>query len=218
MKTKTHLCLLATALLTVFISCKQSTNSGDTKPDETTNIPSDRKAKYTIPVADIKTMVSKYRSERQEIINRNPDLQKQYGDNFMDSRCSWFSIDELKKFIAEVERNNPRTKLSGLRMYYTVYPAKQENESSYLKSIPEQDRNHVSLVLIPTYYDEKNHMEVDFIAEPLAKEQQEGGDSTGGRSAAGFAPSQQSSPALNHGALCPPSCPTGFVSNSYLNN
>lgn len=219
MKTKTYLGLSVAAVLTILASCNsQSTKTETETPVESTQtnglLTPPQPKKHTIPVADIKAMIGKYRNERQEMINKNSDLKRSYGDSFLDTRCAWFSIDDLKSFIAEMEKD-PK-KLSGIRMYYTVYPEKKEGESEYMNSIPDKDRNHVSLLLIPTFFDDKSKSHVDFGPDNETQGQNHDLEEKGARSAAA-APSQQSGPALNHASLCPPNCPTA-VPSGYLND
>jgi hypothetical protein len=233
MKTKTYLGLTVAVILSFMASCSnQSAKSdasasteemqtnGATEDAQTNGIVSQAPPIHTIPISDIKEMIGKYRTERQEMINKNDGLKRSYGENFTDTRCAWFSISELKAFIAESEKN-PKNRLSGIRMYYTVYPEKKEGESEYMRSIPEKDRNHVSLLLVPTYYDDQNKCHNDFGPSdvPVGQSSTPGGNKEDqkSRSASAIAPSQQSAPAMNHASLCPPNCPTA-VPEGYLNN
>lgn len=220
MKTRNYLGLSVAAALTIFTSCNnQSTKTESTEGAQTqTNgiIGPVQGKKHLIPIADIKAMIGKYKTERQQMINSNSQLQRSYGENFQDTRCAWFSIEELKAFIAESEQN-PNHKLNGIRMYYTVYPEKKEGESEYMSSVPEKNRNHVSLLLVPTYHDDKTNTDADFGPEPTSQgENHDVEEKTGAQRA--IAPSsQQAGPALNHASLCPPNCPTA-VPNGYLND
>lgn len=216
MKTKTYLGLSVASVLMIMASCNsQSPKTEAPAENVQTNgiITQTEPKKHQIPVADIKAMIGKYKSERQQLTNNNSELRRSYGDNFQDTRSAWFSIDDLKSFIAEMEKD-PKNKLSGIRMYYTVYPEKKEGESEFMSSVSDNERNHVSLLLIPTYYDEKSKEHADFgpsgSSEPGKNSDQGRGERSA--SAAAVAPS---GPGLNHAALCPPNCPT---LGSYLND
>ena len=183
-----------------FDSIQPETNSTE-RSTGLDNVPKDKQAeKYKIPVDDIKAMINKYKTERQELVNVNPTLRNSYGNQFSDTRSVWFSIDELKNFISEAENENPGNKLNGLRMYFVVYPEKQNVESDYLRAVPENLRNQTSLVLIPTYYDSTNKLTRDF--SPSSSPSQAAGSGAERRLP------QLTTLAMNHGALCPPGCPT----------
>lgn len=217
MKTSIHSLLSFFALTALMVSCTPKKQTENTENPET---PKDTvKKEYRIPMEDMKAMIDQYKKERQEIINGNDSLRKLYGDNFQDSRCAWFSLDELKNFIAQVEKEtrekNPDIKPDGLRIYYVVYPTQGEKESSYIKSIVPEYRNHHSLVMIPTFYDEKHKESVDY--DPSASKASRGLQNSvmslsaaGGSGSAGDAngAGSASTSALNHAALCPPNCPT----------
>jgi hypothetical protein len=220
MKTKNYLRFPVAGVLMILLSCNnnQSTNtetSSESAPAQTNALVTQVPGKHTIPVADIKAMIGKYKTDRQEMVNGNAELKRSYGENFQDTRCAWFSIEDLKAFIAESEQN-PNYKLNGIRMYYTVYPEKKEGESEYMSSIPEKDRNHTSLLLVPTYRDDKTRTDSDFGPEGGAKPNQDG-EEKGAQKSSAITPTQESAPALNHAALCPPNCPTA-IPNCYLND
>jgi hypothetical protein len=214
MKTSIYSILSFFALTALTISCqpKKQTENPDPEPRDTV------KKEYRIPMEDMKAMIDQYKKERQEIINSNDSLKKIYGDNFQDSRCAWFSLEEMKNFIAQVEKEtrekNPDIKPDGLRIYYVVYPTKADKESPYIKSIVPEYRNHHSLVMVPTFYDEKHKESVDF--DPSASKASRGLQgsvmslSAAGGAGAGDANGTGSASvsALNHAALCPPGCPT----------
>jgi hypothetical protein len=223
MKTKIYLGLSITAVC-LMMACNSSTTN---KPegimtDSVSNHPTqvtELNSKFIMPVADIKQMVAKYKQERVDIAGNSSNLLKGYGPDFKDSRCVWFSIEDLKEFIKAAE--SQPTKADGIRMYYTVYPEKKEGESAYLSSIPAESRNHMTLVLVPTFYDSKTQSHPDF--QPLpSKENIEGQNQSvaeeGAKAAA--APAQQASSimAMNHGGLCPPNCPSAGSGSSFIDN
>lgn len=212
MKTKTLLAFSILLSIGITFSCKP-------KETETETCTTGDKKQYKIPVKDILNMVDKYRKERQEIINSNPVLQAEYGAGFEDSRCIWFSIEDLRAFVDQVEKevkeNKLDVKFDGLRMYYTVYPAKKDSESDYLQSIAVADRNHQALIMVPTYYDAVNKVSIDFDPKhingnkPVHLKALKNSDSI-----------STYQTALNHGALCPPKCPPptgGAAATSFLN-
>lgn len=163
-----------------------------------------------IPVEDIATMVNKYKYERISVIENDTMLQMAYGADFKDTESIWFSLEKLKAFIKQIEygvdQNDLNINFNGLKMQLVVYPPKSANESEYLKSIPEEYRNQLSLIMIPTYFDETTQTNETF--DPF--------DATGvnegkiikksslvyGQSGSGAVIT-----AANHGGLCPPNCP-----------
>ncbi len=203
---KTNFILASLLLAFMLPSCKDPVkqDGGETTP------PSGNEKNYKIPVADVRTMVDKYRVERQEIINSNPDLQKLYGAGFEDTRCIWVSVDELRAFLKQVDtqvkEKDLKVKFDGLRMYLTVYPQKQDStETDYLKSIKAEYRNHTSLLFVPTYYDSLNKISVDF--DPSFAEDGKPRQLSSLRSKDSVS-AYQSARMMNHGTLCPPMCPT----------
>lgn len=213
MKTKIYLGLSITAVVAMMMACNSRTNSKQegVVDDHQTEVTEPVTVKHSIPVADIKDMVEKYKNERVDMA-KGAELTRSYGPQFKDSKCVWFSIDELKEFLKEAE--SQPVKPDGVRVYFTVYPEKKEGESGYMNSIPAEARNHVTLVMVPTFYDSKTQVHSDFEPLPFAGTNQEGfnegGKEGGAGGAAAAAPAQaaQSIIALNHGALCPPNCPS----------
>jgi len=178
-----------------------------TQPNSDTSVV--KTQKHNLSAEDVKLMVNLYKKERQEIINNDENLKRKYGDDFLDTRSIWFSIDELKQFIREAEAETKKSKstikLEGLRLYFTVYPEVKEGESEYFKSVPKKYRNHHSLVFVPTYYNVTKKIKIDY-------DLFEQSDSLKLKSLRAFVPSTPAPPTynslyLNFGALCPPNCP-----------
>ena len=206
---------IALSLITIsaIVSCKPDVNNGNTVVTDTTGIVDtthfNKTARsFQIPIADIKLMVGNYKTERQDIINNSEALKKSYGCNINDTRSIWFSIDQLKQFIKELEEgeknSKTKTKLDGLRVYLTVYPKKKEGESDYFKSIPDEYRNHLSMIFVPTYIDRLSKSKIEFDSEWFGNSNPTGEQSIQALSAKVGA---ETTSAYNHGALCPPNCP-----------
>ncbi|HRG52979.1 MAG TPA: hypothetical protein PLL00_09100 [Bacteroidia bacterium] len=214
MKTKIYLGLCTTVVFAMMACNSHTTTKTDQLIDSVTvDHPTETVLKHTIPVDDIKAMVAKYKQERVDLLTKSREARGSAAA-FEDSRCVWFSIEELKEFIKEAE--SQPVKADGVRMYFTVYPEKKEGESAYMSSIPAEQRNHVTLVLVPTYLNSKDQSHSDFEPLPIANsgaENHHAGDGEGARAAAAPA-AVQSTIALNHGGLCPPNCLTS--SAAYL--
>lgn len=74
-----------------------------------------------------------------------------------DSRCVWFSLDIIKKFIYKVEDTlfrkgfNPNTRL-GIRFYFATYPDSATMRANpYLDGLPSSYANHHTLFMVPTF-------------------------------------------------------------------
>ncbi len=108
-----------------------------------------------LPYKDMVRMVAKYRDERQAIINSHYSGTSagQYGANFSDTRYFYFDLDRVQNFITSVQErtsaNNLNIGFSGIRIYPIVYPS--IGNSDYSDSIPFNQRNHLSLLMVATY-------------------------------------------------------------------
>lgn len=206
MKTKIYLGLCTTVVFAMMACHSNTTTKTDglidsVKDDHST----ETVIKHTIPVDDIKAMVAQYKSARIDMMGKSPEARSSAAAAFADSRCVWFSIEELKEFLREAE--SQPVKADGVRMYFTVYPEKKEGESAYMSSIPAEQRNHVTLLLIPTYANSKDQSHTDFEPLPFVKSSTQGQGEVGEGARAAAAPAEaQSAIALNHGGLCPPNC------------
>jgi hypothetical protein len=163
-----------------------------------------------IPTSDIVEMIEIYKKDRLQIIESNDSLIKKYGANFKDTKNLWFSLEKLKEFIAQieygVEQNNYNVECDGIRMHLVVYPPKTANESDYLKTIPEDYRNQISLIMVPTYFDESTQTSETF--DPFDSSVTNEGKLIQKGSAIVFGQgSGGTQTAHNHAALCPPMCP-----------
>ncbi|MBK8956136.1 MAG: hypothetical protein IPM34_11355 [Saprospiraceae bacterium] len=185
-----------------------------------------------IPYQDMVRMVAKYRDQRQQIINNtysgtNPG---QYGANFEDSRYFTMDLQKVKDFISAIEdqvkENNLNVEFTGLRMYPIVYP--EVGTSDYSDSIPYNQRNHLSIMLVPTFKN-ANGEDIDF--DPDLFEVNPNGPGNAPKSL--FKPDNMSETdflnslfginntvrafsGLNHAGLCPP--PNPCTSSSLLKN
>ncbi len=208
MKTKTYLALsVATTFLLFTTSCSNSNNkTAENVEEKTTEVeslvgknPTAQAFKHTIPLDAVKAMVNTYETERVSVINNNPQLRSANGENFVDSKSGWVSLSELASFIEEVKADaknkGVETKDIGVRLYYTVYPKKQEGESEYFKAIENEYRSRQTFLFLPTYHDEASNSEKDILSP--------GANGNNAR----FTVQSEICIALNHMALCPPACP-----------
>jgi hypothetical protein len=236
MKTKTYLIFSAAAIFSM-TSCTNSTNNTEDKNNgaaadvqsllDEKHTP--REFKHVIPLDAMKAMVSTYETERVALINTNPQLRRTNGENFVDSKSGWVSLDDLSSFIDEIKaaakNKGLETKDLGVRMYYTVYPQQQAGESSYFKSLENEYRSRQTFLMLPTYHDSKTNANCDILSTNADNRSQEffignagtgkssnmgarssEGD-TGAPGAAASGTAAQSYIGLNHMALCPPACP-----------
>lgn len=130
--------LLLTAV--IYFSCNNSSSSlpiastGTGTPDCLT---CDRDFDGVL-AKDFIRVVARYRKTHWDVINRianlpgvasgvNPNTADINGNpTFQDSRCVWFSLDTIKKFMCYMERYSDSVGIPsdslGIRFYYAVYP------------------------------------------------------------------------------------------------
>ncbi len=168
-------------------------------------------------------MVAKYRDERQALINAHfsGTSSGQYGANFSDTRYFYFDLDRVKNFISSVEErtasNNLNVQFSGIRVYPIVYPS--VGNSGYSDSIPFNQRNHLSLLFVPTYKAEDGEV-IDFDPELFSASNNGSGNmpkslfKTAGKTEEewltelfGTGNTTRAFSAMNHAGLCPPPNP-----------
>lgn len=187
---------------------------------------------HKIPYLDLLRMMAKYRDERQAKINSHfaGDSAWQYGINFQDSRVFSLEVQKLKDFIqyveTQIDANDLSVEFETLRIYPVVYPG--VGTSSYTDSIPYNQRNHLSLIMVAGFKDENGQV-VEFDPDLFESAGQNGGNvpkslimSTGTNlssflnSLFGSSDSVRAFTALNHMGLCPPpnNCLTSFLKNS----
>jgi hypothetical protein len=151
--------------------------------------------------------------------NYLPLIKKELNNN--DARAIWFSLDDLKNFIWQIEYHSihagvgVKPKDLGIRIYYAQYPSKEviiNNES--LKDLNPEYADKHSLFLVPTI--KKNNRDMDFDPrksfddikagkekEILPIERIKGDDRNPNYR---FIQTDRST-IMNHGGLCPPGCP-----------
>ncbi len=97
----------------------------------------------------LKLMANNYQRTRQMIPNRN----------YLDAASVWFGLDDLKKFIWQIEnsvcKNNcPDSFNLGVRIYYAKYPTiNSANLITYpdLKNVPDSFGDMHTVFMVPTF-------------------------------------------------------------------
>jgi hypothetical protein len=109
----------------------------------------------------VRVLMTNYRDNRWKKIK----IDDQYGE---DSRSVWFSTNQLKRLMYEMESTmlaNKNTAELGIRFYFTEYPDSVSfNKYSYFDDIPKMYQKRHSLLMIPTYNDGKKNIDFDFKA------------------------------------------------------
>lgn len=119
---KKFVLFLAVALVTInvsILSCKEK-KEGFKEKEASKESCSKR---FTLEYKLIKVMTSKYQSTQLRHIND----KLEFDDGKGDARAIWFSLDDLKEFICQIERETDRkSDQLGIRIYYAAYPEKKE--------------------------------------------------------------------------------------------
>jgi len=226
MKTRTYLSFAGITLLFLTTACQSSSDkngkeSGDSENSQATslldNTSTQTTFKHTIPIDAMKAMINTYETERAAVLSSNTALRKARGENFVDSKNAWISLEELISFVEEVKASGKNSGLSvkdiGVRFYFTVYPDRKDGESAYFNDIEKDYRNKQTFLLLPTYHDNSSNTEKDILSsQQTASKAKSTGEafSTDDQNAAApaqfFSAAAGSGVALNHMALCPPAC------------
>lgn len=153
--------------------------------------------------------------------NYLPLINKELNNN--DARAIWFSLDDLKNFIWQIEYHSLKAGVGvkpndlGIRIYYAQYPSKELilNNPNLKELNPEYADKH-SLFLVPTI--KKNKRDMDFdprksfddIKAGKTKEILPIARNSGDKGSPNyrFIQPDDRSTIMNHGGLCPPGCPT----------
>ncbi len=104
-------------------------------------------SEHLISFTNAKAMYDEYIDKRYNVMK--PIL----GDDFQDSKSSWFSIETLQSYINHLKTKDQLIdpSISGIRMYFGVYPedsnSQKAQENGYL--------NHQNIFMVPTYFDEE---------------------------------------------------------------
>ncbi|AWI25887.1 hypothetical protein [Flavobacterium pallidum] len=152
----------------------------------------------TLPYDLVKEMIEQYRSVQLYSIE-NAVVNAVSND----AHSAWFSLENLKNFIADIERHAEAAAAEslGIRIYYAAYPAKELWDDAGYEDLEgllndadtkKYEKKH-TLIMIPTIANEGRHQDfnpLDAIA-PLAA-----------------SPSTRIM-AMNHGQLIPPKSSVG---------
>ncbi len=92
---------------------------------------------------------------------------------FVDSRCAWFDLDTLKKFIYEIESKTCNNRANatkpcdtnlklGIRIYFAEYPSAADWTSYQgLETVPQEYAGLHTLLMVPTFYNGTNDVDFD---------------------------------------------------------
>lgn len=109
----------------------------------------------------VRVLMTNYRDNRWKKIK----IDDQYGE---DSRSVWFSTNQLKRLIHEMESTmlaNKNTPELGVRFYFTEYPDSASfSKYPYFSDTPKMYQKRHSLLMVPTYNDEGKNIDFDFKA------------------------------------------------------
>jgi hypothetical protein len=92
-------------------------------------------------------MIANYRDKQWAAINN-----AYYSNGESDSRCTWFSLPTLKRYIYEIESKSEKVgncdKALGIRMYYGTYP---DNKSlPGMENVPDNYLGRQTIMMVPT--------------------------------------------------------------------
>lgn len=177
-----------------------------------------------IPYSDIKTMIHKYKTDRSSLIS-----------NVEDSRAIVFDLESLKQYICKVESTvhanglEGSYDLAGLRFYYTVYPSTPLYDpnapiGNYMSSIDQLYREKHSLLIMPTYKLGTEYIDFDpqhfypantpphnTTGSPIPMAIDSSLVATSILAYDPLYPCMNASNSMNHGGMCPPTCPQGVT-------
>lgn len=200
-----------------FNSCKPSRSDNSTEKNSNTIKPTEIVLDYegqnfvSLPVSTAQLLADNYTKNYLNLIN------KTY--NTSDARSIWFSLDDLKNFIWQIEYHavnagaDIEPKSLGVRMYYAQYPTSDEiKNNASLNIIPEYGSKH-TLFMVPTVLKDSVNMEFD--PRKLFKNRKPGEKNTilplrpkNDKNNGYFSFIQDDgSTIMNHGGLCPPCRP-----------
>ncbi len=103
--------------------------------------------------------------------------------------------------------------LAGLRFIYTVYPEDRPDETQYMNDIDQNYRSKHSLLLVPTYFNGNDYIDYD----PLHYHVESGSNVPDNFESLTtkeevsvydpLHPCNNGTNTMNHGSMCPPTCP-----------
>lgn len=163
----------------------------------------------SLPLASAELLASNYKKNYLKLINETYKTS--------DAKTIWFSLDDLKNFIWQVEYHaiNAGAEISpedlGIRIYYGQYPTEAEiKNNASLQVLPEFGGKH-TLFMVPTVLQDTVNMEFD--PRALFRKRKEGTKNEvqplktkRSNGYFNFIQDDQST-IMNHGGLCPPCKP-----------
>ena len=124
----------------------------NTKPKHLQN---SKRPADAITYQEFAAMITQYETHQQKVLE--PYVNKKFGYNEGDTQSNWFSIEELKQYIAYVERlsKEKEIELTGIRIFSAAYPNNDQGDDY---------KGRQSLIFTPTA---KIKGKIDVSFEPL---------------------------------------------------
>jgi hypothetical protein len=145
----------------------------------------------------VRKLIDNYGANHYQTLMNCPPVQS--NPNHQDSKAVWFSLQELKSFIHDIEAHiaakctDPSGMTPGIRIYFGENPKSEADCTAYGIN-PKYCGLH-TLVMVPTYLDATTQLNTDFdpaqfsaACQPLPITNTTTGNIT----------------AMNHGETCPP--------------
>lgn len=115
-----------------------------------------------------RTLIRNYTNNHLAVINASTQLTALRQPNATsDSRCIWFSIDDLKSFMSDIEsayesKCSAMTGALGIRFYYCEYPA--AGSSAWGTTLPMSEAQYAGMhtvMMVPTYNNGSKNVDFD---------------------------------------------------------
>ena len=142
MKTKTFYYLLICCISLSIISCNTESKTTKTKSKDDTCYPNSDRPSQAITYPEMASMFKEY-DNGQKIVLDKYIASKTEGRDSVATISEFFSIDELKQYIAYIEKLSKEKdiNLTGVKIFTAAYPSDYKIEKY---------QNRVSFILMPT--------------------------------------------------------------------
>jgi len=153
MKTQRALLAICTLIALTAGACKPQTNTTDAQTGG--DIPL---LKGTINDTTARRLVDNFKGRAHIFRNGKGDK----GLIFPDTRCVWFSIDQLALLVEKIKRE----KGDGIRFYFAAYDSLKKTDT---KDIKDEYKNYSTLIMVSTRTDSVTKAHVDYYRDLLSK-------------------------------------------------